>query len=128
MILKRQKKLLAEANVAEGTTLEFYIPGTDGTFKEIAQAVAFYLQEVGLKVSINSVENTTFQSELIPKGDAGHMYKNGWGGWTLDFDNTAYLMYHEGEFWNPTYKNDKVEQLLTAERATNDSTEREKNL
>lgn len=123
---EKAKKLLAEANVAEGTTLEFYIPGTDGTFKEIAQAVAFYLQEVGLKVSINSVENTTFQSELIPKGDAGHMYKNGWGGWTLDFDNTAYLMYHEGEFWNPTYKNDKVEQLLTAERATNDSTEREK--
>ncbi|TKI63561.1 ABC transporter substrate-binding protein [Lysinibacillus mangiferihumi] len=123
---EKAKKLLAEAKIAEGTTLDFFIPGTDGTFKEIAQAVAFYLEEVGLKVSINSVENTTFQSELIPNGEAGHMYKNGWGGWTLDFDNTAYLMYHEGEFWNPSYKNDEVEQLLAKERATNDSAEREK--
>lgn len=123
---EKAKKLLAEAKVPEGTTLEFFIPGTDGTFKEIAQAVAFYLQEVGLKVSINSVENTTFQSELIPQGKAGQMYKNGWGGWTLDFDNTAYLMYHEGEFWNPSYKNEKVEQLLTAERATINNEERQK--
>ena len=74
-MIQKKQKLLAEAKVPEGTTLEFFIPGTDGTFKEIAQAVAFYLQEVGLKVSINSVENTTFQSELIPQGKAGQMYK-----------------------------------------------------
>jgi len=52
------------------------------------------------------------------------MYRQGWGGWTLDFDNTAYLMYHEGEQWNPSFKDDKVEELLAAQRATVDQDER----
>lgn len=122
---EKAKELLAEAGVAEGTTLDVYIPGNDGNFKEITQAVAFYLEEVGLKMNINSVDNTTLISELIPNGKAGHMYRQGWGGWTLDFDNTAYLMYHEGEQWNPSFKNEKVEELLAAQRATVDQEERE---
>nr|WP_313892693.1 ABC transporter substrate-binding protein [Psychrobacillus sp.] len=121
---EKAKELLKEAGVAEGTALDLFIPGTDGNFKEIAQAVSFYLEEVGLKVNINSVDGTTLTSDLIPKGDAGHMYRNGWGGWTLDFDNTAYLMYYEGELWNPSFKDEKVEELLRAQRASVDQTER----
>ncbi|MEK3978453.1 ABC transporter substrate-binding protein [Psychrobacillus sp. FSL K6-2836] len=122
---EKAKELLKEAGVAEGTSLDLFIPGTDGNFKEIAQAVSFYLEEVGLKLNINSVDSTTLTSDLIPKGDAGHMYRQGWGGWTLDFDNTAYLMYHEGEQWNPSFKDEKVEELLAAERATVDQEKRE---
>ena len=122
---KKAKELLKDAGVAEGTSLDLFIPGTDGNFKEIAQAVSFYLEEVGLKVNINSVDATTLTSDLIPKGNAGHMYRQGWGGWTLDFDNTAYLMYHEGEQWNPSFKDEKVEELLAAQRATVDQKERE---
>lgn len=121
---EKAKALLKEAGVAEGTSLDVFIPGNDGNFKEIVQVVAFYLEEVGLKLNINSVDNTTLISDLIPKGDAGHMYRQGWGGWTLDYDNTAYLMYHEGEQWNPSFKNDKVEELLAAQRATVDQEER----
>jgi peptide/nickel transport system substrate-binding protein len=71
------------------------------------------------------VDNTTLISDLIPNGKAGHMYRQGWGGWTLDYDNTAYLMYHEGEQWNPSFKDEKVEELLAAQRATVDQDERE---
>lgn len=123
---EKAKQLLAEAKVPENTTLEFYVPGNDGTFKEIAQVVANYLQEVGLKVEIKTAEITTMNSDLIPNGKAGHMYRNGWGGWTLDFDNTAYQMYYEGQFWNPSYKNEKVEQLLDAQRQSINNEEREK--
>jgi peptide/nickel transport system substrate-binding protein len=123
---KKAKKLLAEAGVKEGTVLDIYIPGNDGNFKEIAQAVSFYLEQVGLKAKINTVDGNTLISELIPNGRAGHMYRQGWGGWTLDFDNTAYLMYHEGEFWNPNFKDEEVEKLLAAERSTVDQKEREK--
>lgn len=122
---EKAKELLAEAGVAEGTEMEVFIPGDDGNFKEIAQAVAFYLEEVGLKMNINSMDNTTLISDLIPSGDAGHMYRMGWGGWTLDFDNTAYLMYNEGEQWNPSFKDEKVEELLEAQRNTVDQDERE---
>lgn len=122
---EKAKELLKEAGVAEGTALDLFIPGTDGNFKEIAQAASFYLEEVGLKVNINSVDATTLTSDLIPNGKAGHMYRQGWGGWTLDFDNTAYLMYHEGEQWNPSFKDEKVEELLAAQRATVNQDERE---
>lgn len=121
---EKAKKLLKEAGVKEGTALDFFIPGNDGNFKEIAQAVSFNLEEVGLKVNIHSADGTTMNSDLIPNGKVGHMYRNGWGGWTLDFDNTAYLMYHEGEFWNPSFKDPKVEELLAAERATVDPEKR----
>lgn len=123
---EKAKEMLKAAGVAEGTELEVFIPGNDGNFKEITQAVAFYLEEVGLKMNINSVDNTTLTSDLIPTGKAGHMYRQGWGGWTLDFDNTAYLMYHEGEQWNPSFKDEKVEELLAAQRATVDQDERHK--
>lgn len=122
---EKAKELLAEAGVAEGTELELYIPGNDGTFKEIAQIIAFYFEEVGIKLNINSADPTTMNSDLVPQGKAGHLFRQGWGGWTLDFDNTAYLMYGEGEFWNPSFKDDRVQELLEAERSTVDQDERE---
>lgn len=122
---EKAKELLKEARVPEGTELELYTPGSDGTFKEIAQIIAFYFEEVGIKLSIKNADSTTMNSDLIPQGKAGHMYRQGWGGWTLDFDNTAYLMYAEGEFWNPSFKDDKVQELLEAERSTVDQDERE---
>jgi peptide/nickel transport system substrate-binding protein len=123
---EKAKQLLAEAGVQAGTELEFFFPGNDATFKEIAQGVEIYLSEVGLKAKLTPVDSSTFISDLIPNGKAGHMYRQGWGGWTLDFDNTAYLMYHEGEHWNPDFKDAKVEELLAAERSTFDQAEREK--
>ncbi len=123
---EKAKELLKEAGVKEGTELELYAPGNDGTFKEIAQIIAFYFEEVGIKLNIKNADSTTMNSDLIPQGKAGHMYRQGWGGWTLDFDNTAYLMYAKGEFWNPSFMDDKVQELLEAERSTVDQDEREK--
>ncbi|WP_409289831.1 ABC transporter substrate-binding protein [Peribacillus sp. SCS-37] len=123
---EKAKKLLKEAGVANGTEVELYIPGEDATFKEIAQTIASFLEQVGLKAKIQTVEGSTLISELQPKGKAGHMVRQGWGGWTLDFDNTAYLLYHKGELWNPDFSDSKVEELLAAERSTVDQDERKK--
>lgn len=122
---EKAKQLLQEAGVTEGTTVDVYIPGSDGNFKEITQAVAFYLEQVGIKLNINTVDVTTLNSDLIPNGNAGGMYRNGWGGWTLDFDNTAYQMYHSGEFWNPTFYDEEIERLLEEQRNSVDQEERE---
>lgn len=122
--VEKAKELIAEAG-AEGSELEIYVPGNDGTFKEIAQVTVHYLEEIGLKATIETADSNTLTSELIPNGEAGHMYREGWGGWTLDFDNTAYLMYHEGEMWNPSFYDERVEELLAAQRATVDQDERE---
>ncbi|WP_017725934.1 ABC transporter substrate-binding protein [Halalkalibacterium ligniniphilum] len=118
-------ELLAEAGVEEGTVLDVYTSGEDSTFREIVQAVAFYLEQVGIQLNVNTVEFSTLTSELIPNGNAGHMYRQSWGGWTLDFDNTAYSMYAEGEQWNPSFYDEQVQQLLEASRQTIDQNERE---
>lgn len=120
----KARELIEEAG-AEGSVLDIYVPGNDGNFREIAQAVAFYLEEAGLSANIESVDSNTLTSDLIPGADAGHMYRQGWGGWTLDFDNTAYLMYAEGEFWNPSFYDEEVQRLLEAQRSTVDQEERE---
>lgn len=122
---EKAKQLLKEAGVKEGTELEFYIPGTNATFKEVAQAVQLQLNQIGLKIKLNPVEASTLINDLVPNQKAGHMYYQGWGGWTLDFDNTAYLMYHKGELKNPSFFDAKVEELLQAERTTNDQKKRE---
>jgi peptide/nickel transport system substrate-binding protein len=61
----------------------------------------------------------------VPKNTVGNLYYSGWGGWTLDFDNTAYLLYHTKQFWNPCYSNPKLDALLEQERATYDQSQRE---
>lgn len=114
------KKLLKQAGVKPGTPLSIGYVGTDTTFQQVAQASAQYLDKVGFKVTLHPYDSTTFFDKLIPAGhgQAGNLWEFGWGGWTLDFDNTAELLYAPHQFWNPTFDNAQVNQLLKAERST----------
>ena len=52
------------------------------------------------------------------------MFEFNWGGWTFDFDNTAYLLYHSGQYWNPYVKDAALDALLDKQRASSDPEER----
>jgi len=54
------------------------------------------------------------------------MFQQKWGGWTFDYDNTAYSMYHSGEKWNPYDKDEKLDKMLESQRPLTDRAEREK--
>ena len=69
-------------------------------------------------------ETNTYYNDMVPNNRVGNLYYSGWGGWTLDFDNTAYLLYHTREFWNPCYSNATLDDLLQQERATYDQDQR----
>jgi len=62
----------------------------------------------------------------VPHGKTGPLYQYQWGGWTFDYDNTAYLLYHTGQFWNPYIKDAKLDQMLDAQRSTYNVDERKK--
>ena len=124
----KAKALLAEAGVSAGTEVEINFTDSDVEFREVAQGIAGYLQAVGLKVNLKTFEQNTYFSDIIPKNKTGHMYNFGWGGWTLDFDNTAYLLYHKGEYWNPVFSDPKVEALLEQERSTYNQKARQKTM
>ena len=120
----KAKALLAEAGVKPGTPIGIDFIGTDAVFKEVAQAVAGFFQAVGLKPELKTYETNTFYSDIIPKNKTSNGYQMGWGGWTFDFDNTAYLLYHSGQFWNPDYSNKTLDALLDKQHMMSDQAQR----
>lgn len=120
------KKLLAEAGVKDGATLQIDIRGNDATMNEVAQVVASYLQMVGINATIKPYETNVLLNDIIPPGKTGAMFQQKWGGWTFDFDNTAYAMYHSGERWNPYETDATMDKLLESQRPLTDRAERER--
>jgi peptide/nickel transport system substrate-binding protein len=122
------RALLKQAGIAPGTPVELDFRGNDTTFREVAQAVASYLTAVGLKASVKPYEMNVFTNDIIPNGKTGEMFQFGWGGWTFDYDNTAYLMYHSGEHWNPYDKDKTLDGMLEQQRTMTDPSARLKKL
>lgn len=120
------KKLLAEAGIPQGAPLQIDIRSNDASMNEVAQVIVSYLQAVGLNPTIKPYETSTLISDIIPQGKTGAMFQQGWGGWTFDYDNTAYAMYHTGEQWNPYGNDPELDRLLESQRPLTDRNEREK--
>ncbi|MFD1225930.1 ABC transporter substrate-binding protein [Pseudochrobactrum kiredjianiae] len=119
------KKLLAEAGVKPGAAVQIDIRGNDATFNEVVQAVSSYLQIIGVNATIKPYETNVLLNDIIPQGKTGAMFQQSWGGWTFDYDNTAYSMYHVGEKWNPYDDDAKMNELLESQRAITDRAKRE---
>lgn len=122
------KKLLEEAGVQPGATVQIDVRGNDATFNEVTQAVASFLQMVGINATIKPYDVNVLLNDVIPQGKTGAMFQQKWGGWTFDYDNTAYSLYHSGEKWNPYEKDEKLDKMLEAQRSVLDRGEREKML
>ena len=54
-----------------------------------------FFAEVGITASVNR-SRMVFLNELVPQA-VNELFEFAWGGWTFDYDNTAYLIYHDGE-------------------------------
>jgi peptide/nickel transport system substrate-binding protein len=122
------KKLLQAAGVPAGAAVQIDFRGPDSNFREVAQAIAGYLQAVGIKANLKGYETSVLLNDIIPNGKTGEMWQNQWGGWTFDYDNTAYAMYHSGQRWNPYDKDAALDKLLESQRDTYDQQARQKTL
>ena len=122
------KAMLQKAGVKPGTQIQLDFRGADSNFREVAQAVAGYLQAVGITVSLKPYEINVLLNDIIPNGKTGEMWQNQWGGWTFDFDNTAYAMYYTKQRWNPYDDDAKLNALLHMQRNTWDQVARKATL
>lgn len=120
------KALLAEAGVAPGTQVTIDYRADNSTFAEVAQALTGFFSNVGIQANLKPIEDAVFLNEIVPQGRTDEMFQFAWGGWTFDFDNTAYLVYHSGEKWNPYGTSDEMDALLETQRKSADPAEREK--
>lgn len=114
--LKKAKALLKAAGVKNGAKVEIDFRGNNGTFREVVQAVAGYLSMAGIQASIKPYDSNVFLNDIVPNGKTGEMFQQSWGGWTFDYDNTAYLLYHSNETNNPYNNNAMLDKLLEEQR------------
>jgi peptide/nickel transport system substrate-binding protein len=120
--------MLKKAGVKPGTQIQLDFRGPDSNFREVAQAVAGYLGAVGITVSLKPYETNVLLNDIIPNGKTGEMWQNQWGGWTFDYDNTAYSMYYTKQRWNPFDDDAKLNALLHQQRNTWDQAARKQTL
>jgi len=129
---ERAKALMAEAGVAEGTELTFYVTeGGSGMLDPIPMGTAIQadLNAVGFDVKIETYEWNTFLGEVNPglegKADMAEM------AWmTNDPDTLPFLALRTdawpdaGGFNSGYYSNPKVDELLEQARVSTDQDER----
>ncbi|MCA9861306.1 MAG: hypothetical protein KC438_16390, partial [Thermomicrobiales bacterium] len=101
----------------------FDILSGNSQVREFADAVKGMLDEAGFSTEVRIQESATYFDDYR-FGNLGNICWFGWGGWTLDFDNTYYSMYKTGESYNPGFSNAEVDDLLVQQRATLDQAER----
>lgn len=132
----KAKELLSDAGVPNGFTCKFYIPSTGSVVKnrELAEAIAGYLDQVGIRAQIEMVEWSTYIVSLIDDTQAvkdGTLDYPDWDlcfwGWSTDTfeaadDLNSIFGVGSYNFWG--YSNPDVENYITI--AIGDAPEAEK--
>lgn len=122
--IDKAKELMEEAGFDEGfsATILTY----DRNTSNIAELVQAQLSEIGIEISIETLEIGTYL-EATANGEVG-MFVGSWGTVTLDADYGLYPMFHSDNAGSPGnrsfYANDKVDSLLEKARQSTDDNER----
>ncbi len=118
----KAKQLLAEAGVKPGTKISFHHPtGRYVQDREVAQAIAGYLREVGIEPELQTMDWPSYVS-IINAGPAEKtVHQLAYLGWAPAFLDAAQQML---QFWSEAhppkglaitfYKNAKAEELIPA--------------
>ncbi|MEZ4866614.1 MAG: ABC transporter substrate-binding protein [Caldilineaceae bacterium] len=120
--VEKAKAALAESGVSN-PELVYNVIGDDTQAKEIANAVKAMLEAVGFTVTIAQKERATYFDDYRA-GALDNVVPFGWGGWTLDADNTYYSMYYSHESYNPSFSDPEIDKLLEEQRGTLDQEKR----
>jgi peptide/nickel transport system substrate-binding protein len=116
------KKLLAEAGIPDGFTLEMYVPGANPPRERLATAFRDSAKQAGVNVQLRLVPPDKFFAEM--EGKVLFSADGFYGRATPDL--MVYPWYHSTGSWNNTlwhYHNPEVDKVLNAARATTSAAE-----
>lgn len=125
--VERARALLADAGIAEGTTVTLYHP--TGRYVQdalVADAVRAQLREVGLEVELRTLEWPQYVPFVRAPAEENEVQfaMLGWGTPTMDADYALYALFHSSEippgFNGAFYNNPEVDRLLDEARTTTD--------
>lgn len=119
----KAKQALKASGLPTPVKVTYDVIGSDTQAKEMANAIKDMLGAVGFDVNIQLHDSATYYSDYVA-GKLNNIVPFGWGGWTLDYDNTYYSMYYTKQSYNPSYSNPDLDKLLDQERATLDQAKR----
>jgi peptide/nickel transport system substrate-binding protein len=114
------KRLLAEAGLGDGLTLEMYIPGSSPPLERLATAFRDTAKQVGITVQLRIAPQDKFFAEMEGKVMFNADYFSG----RPTPDLMLYAWYHSSGSWNNTlwhYSNSEVDRLLDEARGTTDT-------
>jgi peptide/nickel transport system substrate-binding protein len=119
--LPQAKRLLADAGYPNGFKTTFYVPiGRYFMGREVAEAIKAQLKEVGIHVSIETLDWATLIA-LLEKGTDVPVFLMGKGSPTGDLDLTLNLNVKTGGKMNYfQYSNHKVDSLIAEQEAAAD--------
>ena len=111
---EKAKALLEEAGFPEGLEIAFMATNTDSA---VAQAIAYYLEEVGIKVDLQLVDSATLDAKRRDSASPLYMYGN--SPWTMDAwtNFQSYLPVEDSTNWQRS--NDERLLALTTKASTN---------
>lgn len=118
---EKAKALLAEAGIPEGTELEMIAPtGRYLQDFQAAQAIAGFLRDVGLEVSVNTMDWPTYIATITKPVEENQMQMHLLGWAPAFLDASQQMVQFWSERWPPNglatsfYKNEKVDELIVA--------------
>ena len=123
----RARELLADAGIAEGTSVVLYHP--TGRYIQdalVADAVRAQLRDIGLEVELRTLEWPQYVPFVrAPAGENEVQFAMlGWGTPTMDADYATYALFHSSQvppgFNGAFYENAEVDRLLDEARTNSD--------
>lgn len=120
--VEKAKSLLAEAGYADGLDIQLMTTASYNKGVELAEVCKQQLAEVGVNVTIETVDSATFNAALnglTPEEMPWDMFIMGFGGSGLDADASLRRVWHTSEDGLNTsnygwYSNARVDELLDA--------------
>jgi len=121
---EKARELLAEAGYEEGFSIDLYTTGGTQYFDErqLSVAIASYLNEVGLDVTVKSMEESTFRENLFSR-EFDDLFLVGFGAL---INPMVEAMLFETEFLDNvcSYSNPEYDELVNKANSTMDRDER----
>ncbi|MGR6980496.1 ABC transporter substrate-binding protein [Testudinibacter sp. P27/CKL/0425] len=117
---EKAKALLQQAGVQAGEKISINYRANNHNMYEIARAIGVFFKALDLTPEIKPIDGKNLRDGFLSYDKINELFQFGWNGWTMDFGDTAYLLFHSGQSWNPQIDVAPLDAMLEKQRILDD--------